>query len=91
MQLLLTLGYGLLVALWNTVGAIAAVYFVSLAGYELEEWAFRWIGWLFSIPVFAWLMPRTGRPAWHSLGMVVPLLNIYLGWTTLWRVAGQKQ
>jgi hypothetical protein len=82
-QFLLTLGYGILVVLWNTAGAFAVGFFVGLAGYELQEWAFQWIGWLFMIPAFAWLMPKIGRPWWHSFGMVIPILNIFLGWAAI--------
>ncbi len=90
MRMLRTVGYGLVVSVYIFALSFVIVFVLGLFEVDATTW-YATVGWLLLVPLFAYLMPKVGRPWWHSFGMIVPLLNIFLGWDTLWRLAGRTE
>lgn len=57
---------------------------------DLNDYSIRGLAVFIALFYFAWAMPRTGRSQWMALGLLVPLLNAYLIFSTLWRLASQR-
>ncbi len=77
-----------LVAFWGATLSSAAVFY--LISPTADDAPLRGLVILAAILYFAWAMPRTGRASWNALGLLVPILNAYLFFSTFWRLAGLR-
>ncbi len=86
MRILTTIAYGVAV-----IGFAYALGFLAGIVLGLERPDILIAAGLFHVPLFAYLMPKVGRPWWHCFGILVPVLNVFLFWGTMWRLAGPAE